>query len=73
MRFTATPELVRRETGIEQPTIADIRRWLERNAGAAAHAAFIWHLGHQAHPVGPDGTREWDGIVRLGPEDFPAA
>ena len=72
VRFTATPELVRREASIDQPTVADIRRWLEENADAAAHAAFIWHLTHPVHAVGPDGIREWDGVVRLGLEDFPA-
>jgi hypothetical protein len=72
VRFTATPELVRRETNIDQPTVADIRRWLEENADAAADAAFIWRLKHPGHAVGPDGTREWDGVVRLGLGDFPA-
>lgn len=72
VRFTATPELVRRKTNIDQPTVADIRRWLEENADAVAHTAFIWHLTHPFHAVGPDDTREWDGVVRLGLEDFPA-
>ncbi len=71
VRFTATPELVRRETNIDHPTVADIRRWLEENADAAAHAAFIWQLTHPVHAVGPDSTQEWDGVVRLGLEDFP--
>lgn len=72
VRFTATPELVRRETKIDRPTVADIKRWLEDNADAAAHAASIWRLSHHVHAVGPDGTREWDGVVRLGLTDFPA-
>jgi hypothetical protein len=70
-RFTATAELVARETGVERPTVADIRRWLETNADAATRAAFLWRLNHPAHPVRDDGTSTWDGVVRLGPDDYP--
>lgn len=72
-RFTATPELVARETGIERPTFADIRQWLEANAEAASRSALLWRLAHPAHPVRDDGTSSWDGVVRLGPDDYPPA
>ncbi len=70
-RFTATGELVARETGIERPTVSDIRQWLEANAESAARAAFLWRLAHPMHPVGEDGTSTWDGVVRLGLDDYP--
>lgn len=73
VRFTATPELVARELGIEHPTVADIRQWLEANDEAAERAAFLWRLNHPAHPVREDGTSTWDGIVRLGLADYPPA
>ena len=70
-RFTASADLVSRETGIERPTVADIRRWLEANADGAARAASLWRLAHPGHPVLEDGTSTWDGVVRLGLDDFP--
>ena len=70
-RFTATAKLVARETGIERPTVTDIRQWLEANADSAARAAFLWRLAHPMHPVRDDGTSTWDGVVRLGPDDYP--
>lgn len=73
IRFTATSELVSRETGIDRPTSADIRQWLEANADLAARADFLWRLTHPMHPVRDDGTSDWDGIVRLRPVDYPPA
>lgn len=70
-RLTATAERVARETEIGLPTIADPRRWLEANAGAAAQAAFLWWLAHAAHPIREAGIPTWDAIVRLGPDNYP--
>lgn len=71
LRFTATAALVSRETGTASLTAADIRIWLEANDRAAMKAAREWRLCHPAHAVLADGTSSWDGIVRLGPDDFP--
>lgn len=73
VRFTATPDLVAREIGIDRPTVADIRQWLEANVDSAARAAFLWRLVHPMHPVREDGTSTWDGVVRLGLDDYPPA
>jgi len=64
-RFTATAELVARETGIQAPTAADIRRWLDDNADRATHAAFMYRIKR------PIRSPDDDGIVRLGLYDFP--
>ena len=66
VRFTATPELVARETGINTPTQIDIRRWLNENADAAEQAAVVYKLTHPLRRAGSD------GIVRLGTDDFPS-
>jgi predicted NAD/FAD-dependent oxidoreductase len=71
VRFTARAELVSRETGIERPTMADIRKWLEANPEAAVNAAILWRLAHPVHAIGADGRSTWDGIVRLGLDDYP--
>lgn len=73
IRFTATSELVARESGIERPTAADIRRWLETNADTATHAAFLWLLNHPAKMGHEDGTLTRDGVVRLGLDSYPPA
>ncbi|MGQ3228760.1 MAG: hypothetical protein ACT6R2_07675 [Blastomonas fulva] len=73
VQITATPDLVRRETNIDQPTTTDIRHWLEENADEAVRAAVIWRLTHPIHQVGADDNRAWDGVVRLGLENFPAS
>ena len=72
-RLTATAELVARETGIERPTVADIRQWLVANAESVTRASFLWKLAHPMHPVREDGTSTWDGVVRLGLDDYPPA
>lgn len=72
-KFTATAELVARETGIERPTVTDIRQWLETNADSVTRAAFLWRIAHPMHPVLDDGTSTWDGVVRLGLDDYPPA